>query len=157
MQEQLPDYQTLASMSDQQLTQLFGIRDDYTYTLNFASLAGTATATGQFTVEADSNFLWQEAAYFADIAAAIQTDSSRVIPLVTVTIQDSGSGRQLMNAATPIPSLFGTGALPFLLPTPRFFRAQTTVSVNVVNLTAATTYNLRLSFIGTKFFRFAQQ
>lgn len=154
--EQLPGYQQLSQMSNQELTDLFGIRDIYTYELDFPALAAAATASSQFTVQADSNFLWQEAAYFADIAAAVETDSSRVVPLITMTIQDSGSGRQLMNAAVPIPSIMGYGSLPFLLPTPRFFRAQTTVSVNVTNFSAATTYNLRLSFIGTKFFKFAQ-
>lgn len=155
--DRIPDYQTISSMSDAELTQLFGVRDIFTYTINFASLANAANATGQFTIEADSNFLWQEASYQADVALAAVTDSSRIIPLVNVTIQDSGSGRQLMNTATPIPNIFGTGELPFLLPTPRFFRAQTTVSINVSNYSTATTYNLRLSFIGTKFFKFNTQ
>lgn len=154
--EQLPDYSTLSQLSDRQLTEIFGVRDFYTYGLTFAALANGATATGQFTIEADSNFLWQYGAFFADIAAAAVTSGALIIPLVTVTIQDSGSGRQLMNSAVPVPSLFGNGNLPFLLPTPRFFRAQTTVSVNVANFSAASTYNLRLAFIGTKFFKFAQ-
>ena len=155
MQDGLPGYEELSRMTDEQLTQLFGVRDPFVYEVDVAAIAGAASANVSFTIASDSNFLWQYSACFADIAAAVQTDSSRVLPLVTVTIQDGSSGRQLMNSAVPLPALFGFGSLPFLLPTPRFFRAQTTVNLSLTNYTAATTYGLRLSFIGTKFFRFA--
>lgn len=154
--EQLPGYQELSQMDNKQLTEIFGIRDFYVYELDFAALLRGTSATGQFTVQADSNFLWQYACFFADLALAAQLDGTRVLPLVTATIQDSGSGRQLSSGAVPIPSTFGYGSLPFLLPTPRFFRAQTTVSVNLANYATATDYNIRLQFIGTKFFKFSQ-
>lgn len=154
--EQLPGYQELSQMDNKQLTEIFGIRDFFVYELDFASLSNGTSATGQFTVQADSNFLWQYGCFFADEALAAQEDATRVLPLVTATIQDSGSGRQLMSAGVPIPSVFGYGSLPFLLPTPRFFRAQTTVSVNLVNYATSADYNIRLQFIGTKFFKFAQ-
>lgn len=155
--DNLPGYQELAGMSDAQLTQLFGVRDAFTYEVDVAAIAGASSANVSFTIAADSNFLWQQASYMADIAAAIETDATRVIPLVTCTIQDGSSGRQLMNSAVPINSIFGNAGLPFILPTPRFFRAQTTVNISLTNYTTATTYGLRLSFIGTKFFRFAGQ
>lgn len=156
--EQLPDYQALSQLTDAQLTDIFGVRDYFVYELDFASLTGNGgTAQSSFTVQADSNFLWQEAVYFADLAAALETDSSRVVPLVSVAITDSSSGRQLSSGNVPVPSQFGTGELPFILPTPRFFRAQTQVNVSLLNFSAANTYNIKLSFIGTKFFKFAQQ
>lgn len=154
--ENLPGFDTLAQMSDKQLQDLFGVRDFFIYELDFASIAASGTASSSFTVQADSNFLWQYGAFFADIAGATQTDSSRVVPAISATILDTSSGRQLMSAAVPITSLFGTGQLPFLLPTPRFFRAQTQVTVNLTNFSAATAYVLKLQFIGTKFFKFAQ-
>jgi len=157
--EQLPDYTELSQLTDQQLTEIFGVRDFFTYELDFASLPSVTgnTAQASFTVQADSNFLWQQAAFFADIAAAAQTDSSRVIPLVSCVITDSSSGRQLSSSAVPLTSLFGNGQLPYILPTPRFFRAQTQVNVSLLNFAVVnTTYNLKLSFIGTKFFKFAQ-
>ena len=157
MNELLPDYNTLSKMTAEQLDQVFGVRDIFTYEIDFPALAAAGgTATGSFTVQADSNFLWERACYFADVAAAAQTNDSRVVPLVTCSIQDGGSGRKLMAAEVPIPSIFGIGNEPFDLPTPRFFRAQTQVIVSVTNFSAATAYNLRLSFIGTKFFKFAQ-
>lgn len=157
MEQQLPSYTELSQMSDQQLTDIFGVRDFFTYELDFASLAANGgTAQSSFTVQADSNFLWQYGTFFADVAAAAQDDSSRVLPLISCTITDSSSGRQLMSGNTPLLALFGTGQLPFILPSPRFFRAQTQVNVSLLNFSAASTYNLKLSFIGTKFFKFAQ-
>lgn len=154
--ENIPNFDQLSQMSDQQLTQLFGVRDFFVYELDFATVAAAATPQSSFTVQADSNFLWQYGAMFADIAGAVQTDSSRVLPLISCQIQDSSSGRNLMSGNVPVISVFGDGNLPFLLPSPRFFRALTQVNVTLNNFSAATTYNLKLQFIGTKFFKFAQ-
>lgn len=153
----LPSWLTLSQMKDTDLTKLFGVRDFFTYELDFSGLGPAASAQSSFTVQADSNFLWQEACVFADIAAAAQTANSRVLPLVTCLITDTASGRQLMSNPVPIPSIFGYGSEPFKLMTPRFFRANSQVTVSLTNYDAAVTYNIRLSFIGTKFFKFAQQ
>lgn len=157
--ENLPDYTTLSQMSNQQLTDIFGVRDFFTYEVDLTNVNFTGsgqTVQGSFTVQADANFLWQYGAHMSDLAGAAETSGTLVIPLVTATITDSSSGRQLMSAGVPIGSIFGNGTLPFLLPTPRFFRAQTTVTVSVTNYSAANNYNIRLQFIGTKFFKFAQ-
>ena len=127
--------------------------DFYIYNIDFASLAASATGTGFIQIEADSDFLIQKLAYFVDLAGAVQTFNSLVVPLVTVTIIDTGSGRQLMSNAIAIPSIFGDGRLPFILPTPKLFSKNTRINVNVANFSAATTYtNLRLNFIGKKIF-----
>lgn len=128
-------------------------RDFFVYELDFLAVASGASSSNNFTIQADSDFLWTSAAYFADIAAAGQDDSGRIIPLMSLLITDTGSGRQLMNTAVPISSLFGTGQLPFVLPRQRAFRSNTTVTVTVNNFDAANTYNLRLSLIGEKAFR----
>lgn len=154
--EQLPGYGVLSALQDAQLTQLFGVRDFFVYEVDFTGLVAATSATQQFSIQSDANFLWQSACMFADIAAAVETDSSRVLPLVSCTLTDQGSGRQLMNSAVPVTSIFGYGSLPFVLQTPRFFRAQTTIGVTLTNFSAATTYNVKLSFIGTKVFNFAQ-
>lgn len=154
--ETLPPYGVLSQMSNEDLTALFGVRDFYTYELDFAAVAAGATPQNSFTVQSDANFLWQYGCVFADIAGAVQTDSSRVLPLISLTLTDQGSGRQLMSGSVPVASLFGTATDPFELPTPRFFRAQTQVTVSLLNFSAATTYNIKLQFVGTKFFKFAQ-
>jgi len=128
--------------------------EDFTvYELDFSALANGTSATGNIQIQADSDFKLVKTTYMADIATAAQTDSSRVIPLCTITITDTGSGRQLTSAAVPIPNIFGTGLIPFILPVPRIFKARSNIAITVANYSAATTYNLRLSFIGTKLFQ----
>lgn len=128
-------------------------RDFYVYELDFAAVAPGAASTASFNVQADSDFLWTSAAFFADIAAGAQLESTKIIPLMSILITDTGSGRQLMNTAVPITSLFGDGKLPFMLPRQRPFRANSTVTATVNNFDAAATYNLRLAFIGEKGFK----
>jgi len=148
----LLDFNTLAQMSDQQLQQIFGIRDHFAYGVSATALAAAGTATMTFQVQTDSNFLWQAGAMQVDT-----TNTRTATPFITFTLTDASSGRQLMNAAVPLGTHFGTGELPFLLPTPRFFRGGTQVTVGLTNYSTATTYtNVYLAFLGTKFFKFAQ-
>jgi hypothetical protein len=125
-------------------------RDFYTYEAQALALGVAAPITDTIQIEADSNFILQKLSAFADLAAAAQLESTRIIPLVTVQLTDTGSGRNLMSNPIPIPSLFGTGALPFVLQNPRIFMRNTTIQVVFTNFSAATTYNLRLAFIGYK-------
>ena len=129
------------------------IKDFYVYEEDFLALTQGSTAIGSINIQADSDFVVQKLTYFADIAVAVQTDSNRVIPLITVQITDSGSGRNLMEAPVPIANVFGTGQLPFILPQPKLFLARTTITVSVTNFSASTDYNLRLSLTGYKVFR----
>lgn len=135
----------------------YSSKDYYTYELDFIggnSLAGGGAARVLgFQIDAENDFLWQKACYVATIADAAQTFTTRVLPLVTVSIQASPSGRTLSNIAVPVTSLFGTGEIPFILPQPRTFPARGQVTVTAQAFVAAgTTYLLRLSFIGTKLY-----
>jgi NAD(P)-dependent dehydrogenase (short-subunit alcohol dehydrogenase family) len=129
------------------------LKDFFIYGIDFTALAPGATATDNIQIQADADFETQKLTYFADIAAAAQTVTTQVIPLITVLITDAGSGRQLMNVATAIPALFGDGKIPFILPTSRIFAARSNITFQVSNFDAAVTYNLRLSLIGTKLFQ----
>ena len=124
--------------------------DDGWYTVNFLALANGTSANSNINIESSSDFLWVKSMYFADIAAAAFLNSTRPIPNVTVILTDTGSGRQLMNIATPVPAVFGIGSLPFILPRPRLFNANSNINVAVANFDAAVTYNLRLTFMGIK-------
>jgi hypothetical protein len=150
----LPIPQPLNQISPQQLRDAFGVSDFFVYEADYADLAPGATAQYIFTVQADSNFLWQDATYSADIDAAAYTIDSQPVPNCVVTIQDTSSGRQLMSNPVPVPNIFGLGREPYSLKNPRWFRANTQVTVSVTNFDAAVTYNLRLSLIGTKFFNY---
>lgn len=146
------DFNTLSKLDEQQLTQLFGIRDFFAYGVSTTSFANATSVTLTFTIQTDANFLWQ--------AGAMQVDTSGTVtatPLISATITDASSGRQLMSTAVELPALFGTGQLPFLLPTPRFFRGGTQITVVLTNYSSNVTYtNVYLTFLGTKFFKFAQ-
>jgi hypothetical protein len=128
-------------------------KDFYVYEEDFSAVTSGSTATGNINIQADSDFVLQKLTFFADIAAAAQTDSSRVIPLMTVQIKDTGSGRDLIESSAPVSNIFGSGRLPFILPTPKLFLARSTIAITVDNFDAAVTYNLRLSFVGYKVFR----
>lgn len=127
-------------------------QDVFTYEVDFTALAAGAPQSSSIQIENSSDFLWQKATFFADIAAAAQTQSGQVLPLATVLLTDSGSARQLMNSAVPIPNMFGVGYSPFILTVPKKFLARSSITVAVTNFSAATTYNIRLSFIGVKLF-----
>jgi hypothetical protein len=125
-------------------------KDFYVYQSSVASIAAAANASDQINIQADSYFILQKLTFFADIAGAAQTDSSRVLPLVSMQITDTGSGRQVFGGEVPIPSIFGSGSLPFILPNPRKFAANSTIALTFTNFSAATTYRLFVQFIGTK-------
>jgi len=128
-------------------------KDFFVYEVDFASIAAAGVGTGVIQIQADSDFRLEKTVYFASIAAATQTDASRVIPSMTAVIIDTSSGRQLSSSAVPIASLFGTAQDPFIWETPHIFEARSTLTVNVTNFDAAAAYVLRLSFIGTKLYR----
>jgi hypothetical protein len=129
-----------------------GPRDFYSYTQRTpaAGIAAGATVALVYQVEADSYFYFNALTYTADIALAAVTESSWVLPLVTITILDTGSGRQLMANPTPIPSIMGSGERPFRLPKPRRVAPTAQLQVTLVNYSAATTYNISVTLSGFK-------
>lgn len=120
----------------------------------FSNLAAlTGTATNQLVIQSDSDFEWVHASYQFDNAATQTTYNGRFLPNMTILITDSGSGRQLMNAAVPIMSIFGRPEQPYQLPVSKVFKANSTINFTAVNFDAAiATGNLRLSLIGYKIF-----
>ena len=129
------------------------VLDYFVYTASLASLGVGASLSTVVNIENDSSFILDKMAYMVDIAGAAQTESTKIIPLVTVAIQDSGSGRLLQSSAVPISAIAGNGELPFVLPQPRVFTANSTISFTFANESAAEVYrNLRLMLIGRKVF-----
>ncbi len=127
--------------------------DHFIYIAKVATLANGASLTAQVAIEASSDFVWLKTAYFADIAGGAQTDSTRVIPLVDVTITDSGSSRNLQNLPVPISSLAGHEGLPQNLSIGRTFAANSNVTFTMTNTSAGTTYaNVKLALIGYRKF-----
>jgi hypothetical protein len=125
-------------------------RDFYVYEAETIAIAVGASTNDTISIEADSDFILQKLTYAADIAGATQTESSRLVPNVLLQITDTGSGRQLMQDPIPIPSFFGVGMLPFILPNPRLFMRNSTIQVAFTSYEAAVTPDVRLAFIGYK-------
>lgn len=130
------------------------ILDHFIYSnVALTSLAPGTSASVTIPIEADSMFTVVKSSYVADILGAAQTDSTRVIPLISVAITDSGSGRQLQNTPVPISSLAGHEGLPMVWPVPREFLASSTITMTFTNNSTGVTYNnVVLSLIGFKSF-----
>lgn len=127
----------------------------FTYqTPSVASLAAGASSGAQI-IQFDNNstFTWLRTCVAADIAGAVQTVSSIVVPLVTLQITDTGNGMSFMNAPIPLEAIAGSAQLPFILPVPQFIQPNASYSFNFTNYSAATTYaNLRVQLIGMRVF-----
>lgn len=132
--------------------------DFYTYSVLFLALAPLNSAIGSIQIEADSDFEIIKLTQFAMVTDdQPQEEATRVLPLATVLLTDTGSGRNLMNQAVAIPSLFGSAELPMILPKPKRLFARATFAVTVNNLSSNTEYSyLQLSFIGKKIFNTGQ-
>jgi hypothetical protein len=127
-----------------------GPRDFYSYTQRavLAGVAGTTTSL-VYQIEADSYFYLNALSYQADTALANVTDSTNVVPLVTIVIFDSGSGRQLMANPVPLNCIAGYNGSPFRLPKPRRFASTSQITVTFVNYSAVA-YNISLCLSGFK-------
>jgi hypothetical protein len=127
--------------------------DFYAYQTFSDGLAATLSETTNITIRAHADFVIHKLTMFADLAGAVQTDSSRVLPLITLQITDTGSGKQFFSDDIPIPALFGSGTLPFILPGPRIVAANSTLQFTFTNYSSATTYNTYLALIGVEVYR----
>lgn len=127
-------------------------KDFFTYEADFSLLLANTSQTTNFSIQADSDFLLAKLAYMAT-----DTDDA-VVPytepvMVSVLITDTGSGLQLSNIAVPVPNIFGSGQLPFIVPIQRLFVSNSVINVQVNNFSAVDYNALRLSFIGLKAFK----
>lgn len=129
-------------------------RDFFAYSLTFTGLLSGTAAQGAIQIQSDSDFELTKFTMFADIALAAETEATRVLPLVTIQITDTGTGRALFSSPMPVPAVFGDGRIPFILPVPKIFSANASVAIQVANFAAATDYNLRVLLVGAKIFTY---
>lgn len=127
--------------------------DYYIYQIQFEDVTAGATSTGFIQIEADSDFLIQKFGYLSNVGGGAVEFNTLDVPLVTVLIVDTGSGRQLMNSAVPLGAFWGDGRLPYILPTPKLFVKNTRINVTIFNFSSATDYDdIWLAFQGRKIF-----
>jgi len=125
-------------------------RDFFVYTADFLPLAAGATTPFETAIQADSDFLC-----IAGVRQVLTTAAPPVgvpVSLQTVQLIDTGSGRTLSDRAVPLDNWFGTGQLPMYWPSPKLFRASSTITTTLTNLDAATAFTIRISFLGFKIF-----
>lgn len=132
------------------LSNIQGTKDFFAYSFTSGALASSASASSTVNIEADSNFILQKLTVFATISNAAVTESTEVLPLVRLQITDNGSGRNLFNQPIAIPTLFGSGQRPFILPIPRLFRSNSSINFTYSNYSAGTSYVLDFTLSGVK-------
>lgn len=144
---QLESYQQLAEIIRTDPESV--ILEEYTQSFLVASIAPAAVATAISNIDASAYFVWCKTTYFAANANASQTENTRLIPLVTVQLTDSGSQRQLFDIPQPISNIAGHEGIPQILEQPYLYRPNSNISGRFVNFDAAVTYvNLYLTLIG---------
>jgi len=126
----------------------------YIYSFDVTVTAG-ATATSSLSIEADSDFILTKLSYFAtDNAGTSVTYNTRIVPLVTVQLRDTASGRNLFDSEQPIANLFGSGEIPFIMPLQTTIRANSNVRASFTSLEASNDRRIFLSLIGFKLYRY---
>lgn len=122
----------------------------YTYGVFLEDItSGGGTKQGQIIIDNDADFDWHAGTFTAS-ADPVQdyTDSTRVIPAITLDIQTQDTQR-ISNIPLPLGVWFGDGRLPLVLPAVRRLARRTVVTFNATNLGSAQ-LNLWLALIGKK-------
>lgn len=127
--------------------------DYFEYTVGANTIAANSTTILTLNIERNAAFEWMTLK-----GGGVATNDTSLNPAATflVTISDSASGRNLMNAPTPLSALCGgndtfTGnQFPFVLPIARRFMPATQVSIALTEIAGTTWDNITLTFGGRK-------
>jgi len=134
-----------------QQTQIVG-KDWYIYSASALAIGAGDNVTDTINIQANSDFMLYKLSYVAYMGLGPVTEAFRQEPLVSVQLTDTGSGQQLFSNQLPLTLMFGTGERIYTLPQARRFRANTTMSINFLNFSAGTTYDIYLAFHGMKMY-----
>jgi hypothetical protein len=120
----------------------------------FATLAIGIPNQQQVVIPNEADFECRRILYHVDTAGAQLTNATAIIPNVTISIKDSGSGRDLMNAPASLACVARPENIePGDMAWPKIFTRNSTISVTLTNFDAAVaTNNIRLTFAGRKIF-----
>lgn len=131
------------------------VTEFFTYSTTFQTLAANTSQTNAIQIQANSHFEVKKLAFVCFYGVGVaDTNTTLAIPAVSVLITDTGSGRQWSDQAIQLTSMFGTGMLPAILPTPRILPAASQITVQVNNLfTGQAISLLTLGFVGRKVYR----
>lgn len=129
-------------------------KESFTYNAIFAAIGAGVTQTVTVQIQNDSYFVVvSQMAEIWDSATGNTTNTNPNVAPMTVRIQDSSSGKFLMDQPTPIANVFGTGQQPHVaLYRSKLFLPGGQISVELTNGMAAS-QRVRLSFEGFKVYR----
>jgi hypothetical protein len=110
---------------------------------NVTGLVSTApNGSSQIQIDNGYDFYWYAMTHQVDLAGAAQTESTVPVPLVTVLLNDSSANRNLSNVPVPLPTISGSGELPYRTIRPRLFPANTVISFTwLAYVASGTTYS----------------
>lgn len=127
--------------------------DYYAYTTSIGTAAAPVPAGGigqaQVQIQADSDFVMTSIAGGAQqgIGAAVSYTQPILLQLT-----DTGSGKKYFSAQTPMAVVCGSGAFPFLLPSPRVLQPNTILQVDITSLSANPIERISFAFHGARIF-----
>lgn len=136
-----------------------GNEDIFWYGATVTGLQSTApTGSALINIDSDADFYCIALSYQASILTGtlgnLVTEATNVIPLVTLQINDTGSGKSLSNIPLPIGTMLGDGKRPYRLPRPRVFLANATINMNFASfVVAGTIYQITVALGGYKVYK----
>lgn len=126
-----------------------GGRDLFFYSAEFLPLGALAQTTVNVPIQADSDFYLTMLT--GDVRALVTNETVIAAPAALVTLLDQGTGRILMDRGQLWTNVIGTAQRPFVLPTPKFIRANSTIAITLQEL-GNNARQIRVSFCGYKLF-----
>ena len=125
-------------------------RDFFGYEFESLPLGAGGTANPTQGIDSTADFL------VTSIAGAVRDPADVTIlfeaPPITLQIVDTAASRNLFSAPVDWVSVVGTGQLPAFLPYPKIIARSSVVRIDLQNLDAANTYDVRLVLEGFKIF-----
>jgi hypothetical protein len=120
----------------------------------FTAFTAGLNISNSVNVPNDADFECRRITYHFDLAAAALTVAGVFVPNITCLITDSGSGRNLMNAAAPLASIASPeGITAQDLAWPKIFTRNSTITISLTNFDVAqTTGVVRMTMAGRKIF-----
>lgn len=127
--------------------------DYYAYNTVIGSPAAPVAAGGSaqalIQIQADSDFVMT---HIAGGSQVLVTNQISYTAPVLMQLTDTGSGKRYFSSPTPMASVAGSGAFPFLLPSPRVLQPNTNLQIDVFNLGANPLEQISLAFHGARIF-----
>jgi hypothetical protein len=134
--------------------------DYFWYQSRIVGISSVApVANSLINLDADSDFYCVALTSVTDVntagLGAAYTESAAPLPLVTLLVTDTGSGKNLSNGPLMIPGITGDGKRPYRFVRPRVFIANATIQLafNAQFMAAGTTYDIQIIFHGYKVYR----